>query len=170
MTTKGIKVFKVSLGLYFLVGGVISLYFALTTLGLFGILQSLFPAIITIIVISLFILSGYKYAFSESASATLLMKISLWIQSVQLVLLGLSFKNYFGPYFAVGFTDTPDFKFQIHIEPLITWFGNGLNKLSDEVSIVFNLIAVVLLILVYRVELAEEKLNADLNGIDIGKE
>lgn len=99
-----------------------------------------------------------------------MMKIGLWIQTIQFVFLGLVFKNYFGPYLAVGFTDTPGFKFQIRTELLTTWFANGLDKLSDEVSIVFNLIALILLILVYRVELAVAKNDAELNGIDIEAE
>lgn len=99
-----------------------------------------------------------------------MMKISLWIQAVQFVFLGLVFKNYFGPYLAVGLTDTPDLKFQINIELLTSWFANGLNKLSDEVSIVFNLVAIILLILVYRIELAEANLVAELNRIDIETE
>jgi hypothetical protein len=132
-----------------------------------GFLYNLIPATITTIVILFFILSGYKYAFSTSKSGQVMMKISLWLQTIQLVFLGLVFKNYFGPYLAVGFTDTPYFKFQIQIEPLNTWFANGLNKSSDEVSIVFNIIALILLMLVYKVEIAETKLNAALNGIEI---
>jgi hypothetical protein len=170
MSEKTVKIFRYSLGLYFLIGGLVSLYIVLTTLGVLGFLQSLIPATITVIVIFLFILSGYKYAFSTSKSGVFMMKISLLIQAIQVVFLGLSFKNYFGPYLAVGFADTPDLKFQTLIEPLTSWFANGLNKFSDEVSLVFNLVAIILLILVYRVEFTEANHIAELNRIDIETE
>lgn len=98
------------------------------------------------------------------------MKISLWIQAVQLVILGFSFKNYFGPYVAVGFTDTPDIKLRLFIKPIDSFFSNGLNKLSDEVSIVFNLLAIILLILVYGIEKEEKKLVSEIHKIDIETE
>lgn len=99
-----------------------------------------------------------------------MMKVSLWIQAVQLVLLGLHFKNYFGPYLAVGFTDTPDIRLRILIEPITSLFSNGFDKLSDEISIVFNLMAVVLLILVYGIEKEEKKLVSEIHKVDIETE
>ncbi|MBK8087090.1 MAG: hypothetical protein IPK31_03565 [Chitinophagaceae bacterium] len=84
--------------------------------------------------------------------------------------MGFSFKNYFGPYLAVGFTDTPDIKLRILIKPIDSFFSNGLNKLSDEVSIVFNLLAIVLLILVYGIEKEEKKLASEIHKIDIETE
>ncbi len=170
MSENSIKIVRYFLGLYFLIGGLISLYFVLTTLGVLGFLYSLIPATITVIVIFFFILSGYKYAFSTSNSGAIMMKVSLWIQTIQLVLLGFSFKNYFGPYLAVGFTDTPDIKLRILIKPIDSFFSNGLNKLSDEVSIVFNLLAIVLLILVYGIEKEEKKLASEIHKIDIETE
>lgn len=170
MSENSIKIFRYSLGLYFVTGGLISLYIGLTGLGLMGFLYSLLPATFTVIVILFFIISGYKYAFSASKSGAIMMKISLWIQSIQLVLLGFSFKNYFGPYVAVGFTDTPDIKLRLFIKPIDSFFSNGLNKLSDEVSIVFNLLAIILLILVYRIEKEEKKLDSEMHKIDIETE
>ncbi len=167
MSENSIKIFRYSLGLYFVIGGLISLYIGLTGLGVMGFLYSLFPATFTVIVILFFIISGYKYAFSTSKSGAIMMKVSLWIQAIQLVLLGFSFKNYFGPYLAVGFTDTPDIKLRILIEPIDSFFSNGLNKLSDEVSVVFNLLAIVLLILVYGIEKEEKKLASEMHKIDI---
>jgi hypothetical protein len=167
MSEKNIKVVRYFLGIYFLIGGLISLWLVLSTFGVLGFLYNLIPATITTFVIFFFILSGYKYAFSSSQSGTTMMKISLLIQAVQLMLLGLSFRNYFGPFLAVGFTDTPEIEFQLLFEPLKSYFSNGFNKNSQEVSIVFNLVAAILLFLVYRVELAEAKSKADLKNIEI---
>ena len=64
-----------------------------------------------------------------------MMKVSLWIKTIQLVLLGFSFNNYFGPYLAVGFTDTPDFKLRIFFKSIDSFFSYELNKLSDDVNI-----------------------------------
>ncbi len=167
MSEKSLKTGRYVLGLYLLIGGLISLYFVLTELGVFGFLYSLLPAIVTVVVISFFILSGWKYAFSRSKSGVTMMKASLWIQAIQLVFLGLGFKNYFGPYIAIGFTDTPGLKFQLLFEPFTYWFANGLNKLSDEVSIVFNLVAMGLLFLVYWIEKEETKISSEIDEFEL---
>ncbi len=63
--------------------------------------------------------------------------------------LRLSFRNYFGPFVAFGFSDTPEFHL-IYDWKIVLWFFNGLNKSSNEISLVINFFPMVLLVLLEK--------------------
>ena len=131
---------KKVLAIYLTIGGVVLLTDIILTLGFWGILTSLLPVLMTIAIISFFIMTGVLNLFSNNVKYESLIDICLLIQTVQVVLLGFSIKNYYMPYLGFGFTDTPTFLFNFKFRFFDYVLSNGLKKQSDEISIAINLI------------------------------
>lgn len=142
--------FRNIIGIYLVGGGLVFLFVLLYKLGFLGILNNLLPFIITVMVLLFFVLSGYLFVFSENKQLSyLLVRICLWVQTIQIVILGFTFKNFYGPYLGIGFTDTPELDFSFSYDFFTYKFANGFNKDSFEISFVLNIVSLILLILTY---------------------
>lgn len=146
-----------SIAIYLMVGGVICFILFIFNLGISVFLNSLIPALITSLVLSFFIISGLLFLLNNTFKWRWnLLQISLIMQTVQIVLIGFSFKNYFGPYAGIGFTDTPFFNAILELKGFTFLFANGYNQESNEISVVVNLFPLILLLIfghIYRKEL-----------------
>lgn len=130
-----------ALGIYFLLGGIICLVSFLFERGVLNLFYTLFPSIFTIVILLLFIYTGYIALLkTEHRYTQIFLNIVLIIQTVQISLLGLVFKNYFGPYIGIGFTDTPSFEFLFSFRLYTYLLANGYNRVSSEISVMLNLI------------------------------
>jgi hypothetical protein len=133
------------IALYLFIGGIIFLVLFIYKSGVFGFLSSLVPSFITILVLLFFIFSGAHY-FRYRNSGTLL-KASMLIQAFQISILGINFKNFFGPYIAMGFTYSSDFEVMIDYEAFTFLFANGFRISSNELSLMINMPALIIVVL-----------------------
>jgi hypothetical protein len=106
-----------------------------------------------------YFLSGFNYWFSpEDKKSRLLVEISLLTQSIQIYILGLAFLNYYGIWIGVGFTDTPDWTFNLRFDfftaRVIDDFYN-----SNEISVYVNLVTITLYI--YFIKMINRKTTID---------
>lgn len=130
-----------ALGIYFLLLGIICLSSFLFERGVIGFFYTLFPSLIIVVILLLFIYTGYIALFkTENRYAQFFLNLALIIQIFQISLIGLVFKNYFGPYFGIGFTDTPSFEFLFSFRFYTFLLANGYNRVSSEISVMINLI------------------------------
>ncbi len=162
------NILRYIIGTYLVLGGGYFLYLLLNEFGFLGFLNSFFPAVITSLILIFFIVSGFVFSFRMYGKiGYLFVRISLWLQAIQVMLLGIVFKNSFGPYFGIGFTDTPDLKFVFSTNIFTYKFENGFDKVSDEISIVFNLIAIFLLVLINFIQKEESLNESEITSLDI---
>ncbi len=152
------KMLKRVISWYFLLGGVGFLGYSFIEFGFAGYLEYLVPAIITLSVLMLFIISGIACLKNPAEMISgLLLKICLMIHSFQFILIGFLFKNYYGPYLGVGFTDEPYFRIKLEFQLFAFRFSNGYNHNSDEISVVVNLIPIAILMLLTYLEKKEQE-------------
>ena len=71
--------------------------------------------------------------------------ISLIAQAFQLDVLGFKFKNYYGPYLGIGFSDTPEFGFIVKFRLFDFLTGNGF-EFQNSILFMMNLFALALLL------------------------
>lgn len=140
-------------GLYILLGSLISLILLFLNVSAAYFIHNLFPALFSISVITFLIICGFT-SFSKPASkiGSDLLIISLLIQSIQLDVFGLYFKNYFGLYLGIGISWETDLAPIVDIKPLYTMFSNGYRNTSSNFIITFNLFPIALLLLSYLLE------------------
>ena len=104
------SVFKLCLSLYFFIGGLFFLVFFVYQNGMLGLLNTLLPSFFTILILLFFCVGGGYATFKkDSKTSYQILTACLLLQSIQVNILGLVFKNYYGPYLGIGFTDTPIF-------------------------------------------------------------
>lgn len=97
---------KKAVAVYLFVGGVVFFIQFLVRLEFLGFLESLWPALFTIAWYLFIITSGAAYLIrANSKTNENLVSISLAVQAIQFFILGLHFKNFFGPYLGVGITN-----------------------------------------------------------------
>lgn len=140
--------FKKIVSGYLLFGSVFFLIKYINTYGFLGILGSLFPSIFVISVFLFFIYSGYIGLIARRGYSFILLRISFIIQALHFKILGISFENYFGPYFSIGFSDTPVIRFFLEFHFFWYHFLNGFDNNSSEISITVNIVALVISIIV----------------------
>jgi hypothetical protein len=131
---------------YYLLSSIIFLVFGLYNIGVSAFLVSLFPATIFIIIFSFYFISGVRLLmFPHSTVSITLAEISLLMQSFQCHILGFLFKNYYGPYLGIGFTDTPKFTL-IYKFDIITFLTSNGFKSDSEIMVMINLFSIMLYI------------------------
>jgi len=130
-----------ALGIYFLLGGIICLISFLFERGVVNLFYTLFPSLLIVVVLLLFIYTGYIALIkTENRYSQIFLNLTLAIQTIQISLLGFVFKNYFGLYFGIGFTDTPSFEFLFSFRFYTFLLASGYNRGSSEISVMINLI------------------------------
>jgi hypothetical protein len=133
------------LGYYFLIAGfstIISIFF---NVGLLVILSALLPFRFTFLILIGFIIVGYLNFKESKESYENFLVICMFIMSIQIVFLGITFKNFFGPCLFFGFTDSPELKFYINFKVFDFLFANGYRPESNEISMQANLFPIFLL-------------------------
>lgn len=133
---------------YLFLGSIFFLIKYMNAYGFLGILESLFPSIFVISIFLYFIYSSYIGIIARPGYSFIHLKISLLLQAIHFKILGISYENYFGPYFSIGFSDTPDIRFFSEFHLFWYHFLNGFDKNSSEISITINLVALILSIIV----------------------
>ena len=136
---------------YFLLGGTICLIYFISQSGFIGILSTLMPSLITLIILLFFIFSGLIGLLSKNVKVSKgLLYSCLIIQSIQVVIFGFTFKNYFGPYLGIGFSESPELEAVFSFRSITYFLGNGLKQGSSEVSLVINLVPLSILVMFYK--------------------
>lgn len=111
---------------YYLAASIIFLGFGLYNMGFLGFLSALLPATIFVVVFLFYFISGIRLLKYPNSSVSLaVVQISLLMQSFQCHILGFLFQNYYGPYFGIGFTDTPKFLLIYQFNIMTFLSGNG---------------------------------------------
>ena len=130
-----------ALGIYFLLGGIICLISFLFERGVVNLFYTLLPSLLIVVVLLLFIYTGYiALVKTEHRYTQKFLNLALAIQTIQISLFGFVFKNYFGPYIGIGFTDTPSIEFLFSFRFYTYLLSNGYNRVSSEISVMLNLI------------------------------
>jgi hypothetical protein len=133
---------------YLIAGAGISLVLYLYNYGFLGILSTLLPSLLVLVILLFFIYSGYKGLVSDSNYSFIHAQISFLIQSIYFSILGFEFENFFGPYVSIGFTDTPEFKIIYAFKLIWFHFLNGYKPESAAISFSINLVPIFFLYLV----------------------
>ncbi|MFL9485697.1 hypothetical protein ACI6Q2_23140 [Chitinophagaceae bacterium LWZ2-11] len=127
--------------IYLALCGIACLILFINSYGLLGIMASLFPAVFTMLIMLFFIVVDLRNILNiNSKTNNKLLVISFLIQSFQIIILGIKFVNYFGPYFGIGITNEQDVLFQFKFRSFDYLFRNGYEKGNNEISLMFNLI------------------------------
>ena len=142
MTYKNISRFYAA----FLTSSIFFYIYYLQLVGVSGFLSYLIPALITTIVFFFYFIAGIKL-FSDPYDKLniTLANISLIAQAFQLDVLGFKFKNYYGPYLGIGFSDTPEFGFIVKFRLFDFLTGNGF-EFQNSILFMMNLFALALLL------------------------
>lgn len=138
---------KKILGYYLFIGSVVFFILALWKINFLYVLSSFFVFLVFLAIILFFIYSGLSAALKTGNKSYTYIQISFLIQSISFSIFGIEFKNYFGPFLGIGFTDTPEFRFLFSFKLFWYNFLNGYKGESDEIMIVFNLVPLVFLFL-----------------------
>ena len=157
------------LGNYLLVCSIFFMGFIPYKIGIHYILSSFYIFLFFLAIISFFIYSGYIAIFKEGIKSYTYIQISFLIQSFQFSILGIDFKNYFGPFVGVGFSDTP--YFEVIYGAKFFWynFTNGYRSNSNEIIVVINLVPLLFYYLLNKESNSTENVSEiDIN--EIGKE
>ncbi|NCU05614.1 MAG: hypothetical protein GXC73_16715 [Chitinophagaceae bacterium] len=157
---------KKILCVYLILVGVSFSFFYIYNLRILGMLVSLWPTMVVLLVSIIQIHSGYKGLKSEGDSSYLYQQIAFIIQAVSIKILGLTFENSFGPAISIGFTDTPSLDYIVILRFFGMYLNNGYKINSDEISIVVNLFPILLCYLI-SIKTEENKiLHSDQVRID----
>ena len=126
---------------YLALGGIFFLVAFFRKFGFFGYLEYLIPATICMLILMFFVVAGIAGILRPvSIISRYLLTTALLMQSIQIVLFGIVFKNFYGPYLAIGFTDTPVVNFILEFKIFVYLTLNGWEKGSDEITLIFNLL------------------------------
>jgi len=95
-----------------------------------------------------FFISGLRFFNDDQKEVNILcVEICLLIQAAQLNILGFHLTNYYGPYLAIGFSDTPDFRMLIKHDLFRFWVDNGYSRGDRSISVLINCFQLLLYIL-----------------------
>ena len=131
--------------------------------GLFGyylVFQQSFRYILSNILIFVFIIGLFTYSivsgcylFGKNKLKGLnLSIINQALQLIQIAVLGFGFYYVAGLYLGIGFSDTPDFHFIFRDSLFQSSCYITLRASSDEISLVFNIVSLLLLLLLSRMK------------------
>lgn len=144
------KALRICIGVYLFAGGIVAFFTFVNMMGLDGFLVSLIPGLMCAFFTIFSTVSGYWLLKGTQKSHFDMGMVALLMQVIQIIVLRLSFRNYFGPFVAFGFSDTPEFHLIYDWEIVLYGFFNGLNKSSNEISLVINFFPMVLLVLLEK--------------------
>ena len=145
------KVFGISIAIYEILGGIIGLGFVYSLINeetSVGTILIIIMPIVALYLVSL--MAGVFYFWKGNEwRFYFLSKLNLCFQVIQLVLAGVSFMFYYGPYLAIGFDG--EYNFHMKLEPLTL---NFFVRFGDTESqfIMINVIPIVLLIILRWME------------------
>jgi hypothetical protein len=138
---------RILLASYFFLGGLFFLFLLIYERGILGLLSTFFPSLFTLSILLFYCIGGlYCFLNTNVNRYKNVLSLCLLIQTLQLSVLGIVFKNYYGLYFAVGFSDTPNLELKFSFKFFTFLFANGFNKNTDEISMMINIIPLGLLI------------------------
>ena len=144
------------IGWYLFLGGLLGLVYYTYKTGFAMMLVYLIPTIIAFIFLIINIVAGLKLLKDGKKKESISLAIfALILQIVQVYVFGVTYFNYFGPYIAIGFTDTPNFELYFRWACPIYFFRNGFEKGVSEIMILINVIP---LLLIYLLEKKKSKL------------
>lgn len=140
---------------YLGVGSIFSTFMFFHKYGILFFLNALLPASVYLIIATLSVISGwllFKQANRryESFPYTL-STILLFFQTVQIVIMGLSFKIYYLFNLAVGFTDNPDLRFVFNSKFVYYHFEIGKIPGSHEISLSLNFIPLIMIFFLSKI-------------------
>ena len=136
--------------------------YGLYAMGLDRFLFRLFPACFSICIFLFFFISGLRFFNDDQKEVNILcVEICLLIQAAQLNILGFHLTNYYGPYLAIGFSDTPDFRMLIKHDLFRFWVDNGYSRGDRSISVLINCFQLLLymLFLLFKKELRPKESN-----------
>lgn len=143
------KYFRLALGLYQLVGGLIGLYIVFST-GLSLLLPHFWVFIIVLGFFSFSLYCGIILLRGKANSYELTL-INQYLQTFRIILLGYGFEFYTGIKSYLGFTDSPNLKFLFKTE--LSFSSQAylfMGEKNLEVSLAINIIPVLIIIWIYR--------------------
>ena len=117
----------------------------------------IFFLIIGLFLISIF--SGILLFKKDKSRGIYLSTINQILQLSQFQILGYGFSYIAGMYLGVGFSDTPDIHFLINKSLFESSSYISLGTNNNEISILLNLVALGLVILLYKLRKVSEKKN-----------
>ena len=121
----------------------------------FQMLVYLIPTIIAFVFLLLNILAGLKLIRNPDSKQAIRFSIFvLLLQLIQVFIFGITYFNYFGPYLAIGFADTPNFEFYFRTGVEVYFFRNGFEKGHSDIMVLINLVP---LLLIYLLDSQEKK-------------
>jgi hypothetical protein len=102
--------------------------------------------IITFSIFFFYFISGFTYWQSPgSRLSSILVQLSLLLQSIRIDILGIKFYSYYGPYLSVGYRDDVNFHFDMDIN--VQFMGaNAYEEYVPYTIFYFNLVTIFLLI------------------------
>jgi len=131
----------------YLMASMLFLLYALVSIGIIRFLLALIPACFTLGIFLFFFITGLNFYKNDKGKANILcVEICLAIQSFQLEVFGVHLKNFYGPYLAIGFTDTPNFSIIVKFE-LFHFLMNAGYAPGQTISLMVNCFPLLLLIL-----------------------
>jgi hypothetical protein len=146
MNYKKRKVISRFYAIYLMIS-VMFLGYAFISIGIFRLLSALIPACFTLAVFLFFFFTGLNFYKNDKGKVNILcVEVCLAIQSFQLEVFGFQLKNYYGPYLAIGFTDTPVFRIIVKHELFRFWISDGYAS-GRAISLLVNCFPLLLLIL-----------------------
>lgn len=138
----------------------------LYAMGFGGFLSTLLPSFFSICLFLFFFISGLRFFNNDQKEVNILcVEICLLIQVVQLNILGFHLTNYYGPYLAVGFSDTPNFQILIKFE-IFRWLVDNGYSPDRSISVLINCFQLLLyiLFLLFKKELRPKESDAFLES------
>lgn len=148
------KYFRYIVGGHQIIGGLIGLFFASNI----DFSQFLSHFFLYLIIIGLFIFSIYcgLHLLINKTSGYKLTLINQYPQLAKIILLGYGYEYYTGLIFIVGFTDTPKFNLFAELEAAFRSQAYiFMNSKSDEISIIINVIPIIIIYIIFRLEKKE---------------
>ena len=148
------KFFRYIIGGNQIIGGLIGLFFASNI----DFNQFLSHFFLYLIIIGLFVFSIYcgLYLLINKTNGYKLTLINQYPQLAKIILLGYGYEYYTGLIFFVGFTDTPKFNLFAQIEAAFRSQAYlFMNSKSDEISIMVNIIPIIIVAIIFRLEKKE---------------
>src|SRR5690606_32970707 len=102
--------FKKFVAIYLIIGGTISFALLVLNISAYSFLTTFFPVVFSFGILFLQIVSGVSYITKPSSVGSNWIFVSLVLMVFQFSFFGFHFANYFGPYLALGITDTPQLR------------------------------------------------------------
>jgi hypothetical protein len=139
--------------------------YGLYSIGFGGSLFRLLPICFITGLFLFFFITGLKFFNDDQNKATILcVEICLLLQTFQLNILGFSLSNFYGPYLAIGFSDTPELRILIK-HHLFRWLMDDGYSPDGSISVLINCFQLLLyvLFLFFKKELLQKEGDALLD-------